>query len=364
MRPRRSAVSCSTRLLPPKVLACYRRSRDQARSEGKSLRLRLRIDAPELAVLPWEFLFDAGEGDHVSLNRETPLTRHLELSTPAEPLATARPIRILGMVASPNDQVALDVAQEQRYMAEAMEHLLASGAVELTWLAGQTWRALDAALTGTDTQWHVFHFIGHGSFDEQRGEGLLVLADEEGNSHLLPARELGRLFARHQTLRLAVLNACDSARASDARLVSSTGAVLIQRGVPAVVSMQYPITDHAALEFTRNFYDALARKLPIDATVTEARYYLSMALQGSIEWATPVLYMHGSDGNLFAFDESSAIFSAAAPSETGLGSESWRRCASLPCWAAKTSVGWRFCCARCRSIGLKAYWRARPFRKP
>ena len=304
-------------LLPADLLTCYRHSRDQARRESKCLRLRLRIDAPELAALPWEFLFDAADGDHVSLNRETPLTRCLEIAAPPEPLVVPPPLRILGMVASPNDQVALDVGLEQQHMEEAIEHLVQSGAVEITWLAGQTWRALDAVLADGTTEWHIFHFIGHGAFDAERGEGLLVLADESGSSHLLPARELGRLFARHPTLRLAVINACEGARASETKLFSSTGAILLQRGVPAVVSMQYPITDQAALEFTRNFYDALARKLPVDATMTEARYYLSMTLQDSIEWATPVLYMRPGDGSLFTVDEPSAIFAGAAPVPMG-----------------------------------------------
>ena len=41
-------------LLVSEVRSCYRTSRNTARDEGKGLRVRLRIDAPELAVLPWE----------------------------------------------------------------------------------------------------------------------------------------------------------------------------------------------------------------------------------------------------------------------------------------------------------------------
>lgn len=297
-----------TALLPTNVLICYRRSLDAARGEGKRLRLRLRIEAPELAALPWEFLFDVNDGDHVSLNQETPLTRYLELERPLASLTLTPPIRILGMVASPRDQVKLDVAHEQQRMATAIDHLVESGIVELTWLEGQTVRALDTALRDSKRAWHIFHFIGHGSFDAPRGEGLLVLAQDNGDSHQLPARELGRLFARHPSLRLIVLNACEGARANETNLFSSTGAVLLQRGIPAVISMQYAITDRAALEFTRNFYDALAHKLPVDAAVTEARYYLSLTLHDSAEWGTPVLYMRARDGHLFTLNEAGAIF--------------------------------------------------------
>lgn len=303
-------------LMPVKVLACYRRSCDAARADGKRLRLRLRIEAPELAVLPWEFLFDADEGDYVSLNQDTPLTRYLELDRPQVALTIPPPIRILGMVASPHDLPALDVTQEQQRMAASIDHLVESRTVELTWLDGQTLQDLDAALRDSNREWHIFHFIGHGGFDRVRGEGLIALVDEtDGNTSFLAARQLGRLFARQPSIRLIVLNACEGARASETKIFSSTGAVLAQRGVPAVVSMQYEITDRAALEFSRNFYDALARGLPVDAAVTEARYYISMKLPDSSEWGTPVLYMRAPDGNLFTLDIANAIFRGQAAPE-------------------------------------------------
>lgn len=295
-----------TTLLPPNILTCYRRSRDEARRSGKRLRLRLRIEAPDLAILPWEFLFDELEGDHISLNQETPLTRYLELERPVESLTIPPPIRILGMIASPQDQMPLDVAQEKKALAAALDHLIENREVELDWVPGQTVRDLDAALLRQPC--HILHFIGHGSFNEQRGEGYIILADNKSNSHLLTARELGGVFARQTTLRLVVLNACEGARASETNLFSSTGAMLLQRGIPAVVSMQYAITDRAALEFARNFYDALARKLPIDAAVTEARFWLRLNFNDSSEWGTPVLYMRAPDGNLFTVDVTNTMF--------------------------------------------------------
>ena len=64
--------------------------------------------------------------------------------------------------------------------------------------------------------------------------------------------------------------------------------------MPAVVAMQYEITDGAAIEFSRDFYEALADSLPVDAAVTEARAAVSM--DSMLEWGTPVLYMRSPDG--------------------------------------------------------------------
>ncbi len=55
-------------LLTSEVLSCYRNSLAAARAQKKHLRIRLRVEAPELSILPWEFLYDAREGDYVSLS--------------------------------------------------------------------------------------------------------------------------------------------------------------------------------------------------------------------------------------------------------------------------------------------------------
>ena len=263
-------------LFTSKVLSCYRVSQVAARKQGKRLRLRLRVEAPELAVLPWEFLFDEEEGDHVILLRKTALTRYLEIGRPVEPLTIQPPIRILGMIASPNDLPTLNTEQERSSIVKAIDHLLGSRTVELAWVEGQTWRDLNRAMQAGE--WHVFHFIGHGVFDPDLGEGRIALVDEEGGgSNFLSATQLARLFDAHPSLRLAVVNACEGARASENSIFSSTGAVLARRGIPAVVSMQYAITDEAAIEFSRIFYDGLARGLPVDGAMQEARLAISFA---------------------------------------------------------------------------------------
>ena len=198
-------------------------------------------------------------------------------------------------------------------MVEAIDHLIDSRQVELVWVEGQTWRDLNRAMQAGD--WHIFHFIGHGDFDLYLGEGRVALVDEaSGGSHFLSATQLGLLFADHPSLRLAVVNACEGARASEHSVFSSTGAVLARRGIAAVVSMQFTISDRAAIEFSRTFYDSLARGLAVDLAVQEARLAISMALGDSAEWGTPVLYMRTPDGALFHVDLSGAIFRSPAAS--------------------------------------------------
>lgn len=274
--------------------------KEAKRKPNRGLRVKLRAQAPELAALPWEFLLDERRGDFICLSNTTPLVRYLESPNPPEALAVTLPLRILGVIASPNDLPTLDVAHEKQRMEEALADSIRLGRVEITWLQGQTWQALTQAMgAGGGGPWHIVHFIGHGGFDHQANEGYLVLAGEAGESYHLNAMGLSRLLGDHESLRLVVLNACEGAKGSGDDLFSSTAGILVRRGLPAVVSMQQEISDRAAIEFSRQFYRSLSVGAPVDGAVAEGRKAVSLALPSSIEWATPVLHMRAPDGALF-----------------------------------------------------------------
>jgi CHAT domain len=272
-------------------------SRQQAAREGNDqwLRLVLRIRPPELAALPWEFLYDRRRDDYLSLSN--PLVRYPEVLEPIRPLEVTPPLRILGMVAGPSDRSELDVELEKQWLLQGLTELTSDGRVEVTWVPGQTWR--DVRRIMNQQQWHVFHFIGHGGFDQEIGEGFVALGAEGGGTYRLAASKLGQLLGPHHSLRLVLLNSCESAQVDNRELFSSTATVLMRRGIPAVMAMQYEISDRAAIEFARAFYEAVADGLPVDLAVRDARLAMSLARPNSLEWGTPVLYLRPSSGRIF-----------------------------------------------------------------
>jgi formylglycine-generating enzyme required for sulfatase activity len=284
-------------LFTGEVRGRYDVSLERAWHQDKGIRLKLRIQPPELAALPWEFLYDPRQAEYVCLSRVTPVVRYLELPRPMPPLSVRPPLRILGMIASPGDLEPLDVTREKGRVERALKEYQARGLVELTWLEGQTWRDLQRAMRRGP--WHVFHFVGHGGFDRVADEGFIALADEEGETRRLNATQLGRLLADHRALRLALLNACEGARGGKRDVFSSTASILVRRGIPAVLAMQYAVTDRAAIEVARAFYEALADGMSVDGAVAEARKAVSLAVANTVEWGTPVLYMRSPDGLLF-----------------------------------------------------------------
>jgi outer membrane protein assembly factor BamB len=289
-------------LLNADIRAVFDVSRIQAAQQGRGLRLKLRIHPPELTVLPWEFLYDQRQGEFIGLSRGTPVVRYLELAHMPEPLPVKLPLRVLAMVAAPADLERLDVAAERQRLDASLKHARESGAIEVTWVEGQTWRDLQRALRGGP--WHVFHFIGHGAYDDDQQEGVIALADEAGATSQLPASLLGRILDDHHALRLAVLNSCESARGGSHDVFSSTAATLMKRGIPAVLAMQFEISDGAAIEFMAAFYEAIADGMPIDEAVSEARIALTLEHRGTLEWGVPVLHLRAPDGRVFELNAS------------------------------------------------------------
>jgi hypothetical protein len=60
-------------------------------------------DVPELANLPWEYLYHPTLRRFIVLSTETPITRYVNLPRPITPLKITGPLYLLVMVASPSD---------------------------------------------------------------------------------------------------------------------------------------------------------------------------------------------------------------------------------------------------------------------
>jgi YVTN family beta-propeller protein len=282
------------------------RARDDADREGcAGIRIRLHLaEAPDLAILPWEFLFDPDPriGRFLALQEETPLVRYLDLPEKIRPLKTQLPIRVLGVVSNPADDryPELDVEREWSQLKEALAQPIADGRLELLRLEKPTVSGLQDMLEATDA--NILHFIGHGRFDVDHQDGLLAFEGERGGVNEISAERLGTLLYNEKGLRLVVLNACEGGRASGTDPYAGMAQTLTRMRVPAVVAMQFEISDKAAIAFARQFYRGIALGHPVDAAITEARMAIYQQVS-EVEWATPVLYMRTPNGAIFDLTE-------------------------------------------------------------
>jgi len=255
--------------------------------DGSQLRIRLRLEAvPDLDGLPWEYLYDSGLERFLTLSKKTPVVRVLSSADPAPAVTVTPPLRVLVMISSPGGLAPLDVEREERLLRLTTEDLVGSGLLELVVLKDATLSNLQRAVL---QDVHVFHFIGHGGFDDDTQEGVLALErEDDGEAHFVSGARLGTLLHDASTLQLAVLNACEGARTSSRNAFSGVAQALVRQGLPAVVAMQSEISDRAALDFSHQFYWFLTRGLGIEATLCEVRKAMAVSDEAA-EWGTPVL---------------------------------------------------------------------------
>jgi tetratricopeptide (TPR) repeat protein len=302
---RRFGEKLYSALFTADVRSALQSSLDQARWQAESsrmrvgVRIRLRLtDVPEIANVPWEYTFNPSLNRFLSLSIETPLVRYLDLPERTRVLKVTPPLRILVVVPGPTDYAALDVQQEWSSLNTALQDLQHDGLVELELLETPTLSGLQRHLRRGE--YHIFHFIGHGVFDSRAEDGMLVFEDEEKRGRLVSGQDLAMLLHDHPSLRLAVLNACEGARTASTDPYAGVAQSLVQGGLPAVIAMQFEITDRAAIAFAHEFYRAIADGYPVDAAVTEARKVIFTESRGNgLEWGTPVLYMRSPDGQIF-----------------------------------------------------------------
>ncbi len=273
----------------------------RARAPGAGLRLRIVADLEEpnlarLARLPWELLHDGGKlGFLAAGDRRILLVRHLEVPQAIEALAASWPIRVLGIASAPPGEAPLDLEREKGRLEAAIRRV---PGVRLEFLPRADLACLRAKLLAEPAQ--VVHFMGHGSFDPATGQGELLFEGEHGAVQKAP----GPVFASTLAdlgVRLVVLNACNSGSTGGNCGAAPFGGVataLVRGGLLAVVAMQFPISDTAALCFATAFYERIAALDPVDAALAEARRRMHEADQGSFEWATPVLYLRAPDGRI------------------------------------------------------------------
>jgi hypothetical protein len=271
----------------------YAESLEHAAQLNKGVRLKLHFRPPELAALPWEYMYVPDLAGKVCLSPETLLVRYQAAPKPRWPLLLKTPLRILGVVASPPGWPALDVEAEKQKLESALLDLKARGLVSLTWLGQPSWQSLEDTLA--QSTWNILHIIGHSGFDRERGEDYLVLIDSAGEPIHLSAAQLSQALERQASLRLLVLNVDEETQIGHA---SGLAASLVDQGLPATLVIPY-LSQQAAHIFAPRVYEILANNGPVDFAIKVARDQMRQSGASVVAWGLPALYMQAPDGLLF-----------------------------------------------------------------
>lgn len=291
-------------LFPPNVEQLFESKLTDARREAARLRLQLSFDEPvgALARLPWEYLFrprtSTRAGKFLATDEDLVLSRYLARDVDEEHLAPPDPpLRVLIVTSAPPDLQIVMSTDTVQIIEQACEALGAD-----VWLLPQP--TVDEFLYRIEeTRPHVVHMIGHGRFDvDSRTGSVALLEDDKTLARWIPDNVLAEMFRQMRAIpRLVLLHLCEGAAVDLATDFSGIAPRLVMGGVQAVVGMQYPISNRAAIEFSRAFYKELARPAPVDTAVQKARW--NMVFRGTVgydkrDFGIPVLYMRSRAGIL------------------------------------------------------------------
>ena len=266
----------------------------QAVSDDAERPLRLTLSlagAPDLLSLPWEFLYRAPL--FLAGAARTTVVRRLDDGKRPRPPKATSVVRILGVISSPANQAKLNVEREKQQITDAVQPMVASGRLVLDWLDNATLSTLQTKLA--ENEYHILHYVGHGSFTSGN-ESAIYLENDAGEAVDVDPQRFAQLLADETGIRLIVLNSCQGARTALNDPYAGVATTLIKLGVPAVVAMQFKISDEAAIVFATELYtNLISRSFPIDAAVAEARKAIFMQVdskhKGDPEFATPVLFL-------------------------------------------------------------------------
>ncbi|BAY88950.1 Miro domain-containing protein [Microchaete diplosiphon NIES-3275] len=285
-------------LFPTKIHGRLQATIAGAQANNYEVRLRLVFESPELAALPWEFLYDEATNTFLANNTQTVLSRYVDVPLQKRELkAASQPLKVLLVISSPSNLPPLDVAGEERLIRDALAKHIDAGTIELDVLHQATRSNISQKLR--EKPYNVFHFIGHGKFENNKG--CIALVDTDGKYKLLDDEGFANFFLGNRSLGLAVLNSCQGAAVSSNQAFAGIAPNLVRRGIPAVVAMQYEILDTTAKLFADEFYRTLALGWPVDAAIQTTRNAISMEVGlDKPDFATPVLYMRAKDGIILA----------------------------------------------------------------
>lgn len=280
-------------------------------SKDTALRLRLDIDerSPEAAVVPWEFLYWRDKRLHFATNGQILMTRQLlnmdyGAIKPLKIDGLPRVLMVIPEGSGLNTDTERDIVKRALKSAE-IEPVILEGKVDLSRLNDEL---------ADNGPYHILHFIGHGDFEEDDGEGIGYLrfnspddsADEVWIEH---SRIQDVLQTYRDDLRLVILNACSVGQVSARQSVERTGRgfvgmapSILKAGVPAVLAMQYEIRDTIAIEFAETLYKRLTKGRwagRIDDAVNQARNACLIMDPDDRGYATSILYLRSEDGVIF-----------------------------------------------------------------
>ncbi len=238
-----------------------------------------------LSQLPWELMWAEGEW----LAKTKGIVRVAGLGKGPRGGSIKGPLKVLVALASPVYKPGVEESlQPDPINLRSQMEIFTQGlsrkrfAATFNILAHITRRRLGDELV---KDYHILHFVGHGSRGSLSLEDDYACADEVDSAWL-------RENLSNSSLHLALFNSCYTASHDPEASCAGIAKTLLDAGIPLVVGMQLAISEGAARAFAHKFYRALAEgKSVVEAMTMARRAIADCAGCRPWEWLTPVLFV-------------------------------------------------------------------------
>lgn len=230
-----------------------------AQTRNERVEITFRAGDPRLLSLPIEATHDPAVNLPLVLYPHVAVSRGLDDGA-AKPITNIPgPLRLLVLIGSPDEEKTkeplLDLEAELRTILDAVDRARHGSNCIVEILEEGSLENLSAKLEAEP--FHVLHISCHGK------PGTLVLEDRDGNPAEVTPQQLADAIAAtgHPHLPLIVLASCLTGVAAGAEGAADLGSFatqLVQRGFPAVVAMQHPVSDAYATALAGYLYKHLA----------------------------------------------------------------------------------------------------------
>lgn len=174
---------------------------------------------------------------------------------------------VLVVFANPRGASSLRLSEEDRAITESIRRAKQRDRMPLTKCHAATVHDLSRAML--DDEFSIVQISGHGT---QSG---LVLEEDDGSRFVVGQHAIAKTFAAYASpkgsVQCVILNAC----------YSVTTGTLASLGVPYTIAMEGAISDKAAIEFSRGFYDAIGAGKDIEFAYDEGCRRVELAAPGA-----------------------------------------------------------------------------------
>ena len=236
----------------------------QASDVFKGIRVRLSIENKALIQVPWELARYPQTGDYLAVSSNIILSRYIHRRGRLGLARDFQPLTSLGVLIAEPD--ALNKVDAQHELNELKK--IENNPMNIIEIIPGTSENLREAVEKHSID--ILHYIGHGDFSNDEGYLMLESSDNQCDKYSSD-RVANILNLADNSIQMIILNSCKGAESSSYANFSGVAIRLIQNSIPAVVAMQYNISNQSAIIFSKVFYQAIINGFPIEYSVQKGR---------------------------------------------------------------------------------------------